>query len=246
MANAVTEITCLRLTQGKKFYVLVEGYEMNLQKLYFRLYEKGKLHISKQLLSRSKVQQNQCQLPAIVNPTTRLSTRDKVWLSIGVFFSIVYIISAIVSLHIGTQLAIADQRAGTPATQFSSSTNLHSTPRTTLPHPPSVSIGKPPSISAPKSISAARPTPITFNPTSTPCPGVNCNPWGYNFILGNLIYNPPAGFCNYFACVSNFNKPHHLQNGYVVECNDGMYGQFDGERGPCGQHGGVLRALYAH
>jgi hypothetical protein len=219
---------------------------MNLQKLHFSLYEKGKIHLSKHFLYRPKPQESQLHLPAVVNLTTRLSIRDKVWLFIGVFFGIVYIISAIVSIQVGAQQAIAAKRISTLASSFSSSTNLSPTLRTTIPKPPTVSTGKVPSTSAPTPVPTARPIPIIFNPTSTPCPGVNCNPWGYNFISGNLIYNLPAGFCSYFACVANFNQPHHMHSGYVVECNDGMYTQFGGSPGTCGHHGGVLRLLYAH
>jgi len=220
---------------------------MNRQKLHFRLHEKRKMHISKQLLRRPKPWQSQFQLPAIVNPTARLSTRDKVWLSIGLFFGIMYIISAIVSMQVGAQQAIADQRASTAATTFSSLTNPTHMPRTTIPNPPPVSMGKLPSTLPAIASPAAGPTPpVAHNPTPIPCPGVNCNPWGYNFTPGNLIYNPPTDFCNYFACVPYFNKLHHTHTGYVVECNDGMYSQFVGRRETCILHSGILRPLYAH
>jgi hypothetical protein len=220
---------------------------MNRQKLYFRLYEKGKWYISKHWSHKSKVQQSRFLLPAIVNPTTRFSTRDKVWLSIGVFFGIVYMLAIIVSMQVGARQAIADQRASIPATTFSSSTNPSRMARTIISNPPPISMRKLPSTLPAISVPAARPTPpVTFNPTPTPCPGVNCNPWGYNFIPGTLIYNPPVSFCNYFACVPNFNQPHHIPSGYVVECNDGMYSQFVGRRATCILHGGMMRPLYAH
>jgi hypothetical protein len=84
----------------------------------------------------------------------------------------------------------------------------------------------------------------TEAPTPTPCPGVNCNPWGYNFDAtnGSLIYSPPADFCSYFECISSFWEG----KGYVVECNDGMYSKSGGIRGACSYHGGVWRPLYAH
>lgn len=218
---------------------------MNWQKLHFSLYEKGKTHISKQLLHRPKLLQSHFPLPAIVIPIRRLSIRDKVWLSIGVFFGIMYILSVLVTMQVGAQQTIAAQRASTPVTTFSSPTDPPPTPRTTILNPPTISGGKLPSTS-PTPVPTAKPTAITFNPTPTPCPGVNCNPWGYNFTPGNLIYNPPADFCNYFACAPNFNQPHHMHSRYVVECNDGMYSQFVGRRETCALHGGVLRPLYAH
>jgi hypothetical protein len=74
-------------------------------------------------------------------------------------------------------------------------------------------------------------------------PGVNGNPWGYDFAPGNRIYNPPATFCNYFACVSSFWTS---ANGYVAECYSGKYTHSDGVSGACSRNGGVLRPLYSH
>jgi hypothetical protein len=80
-------------------------------------------------------------------------------------------------------------------------------------------------------------------PTATPCPGVNCNPWGYNFSPpGNLIYNPPSAFCNYFNCIANFSTG----TGYVVECQDLTFSKTGGVPGSCSQDGGNLRPLYSH
>jgi len=103
-------------------------------------------------------------------------------------------------------------------------------------------------------ISTPRPTP-TVHPkatptqpphTATPCPGINCNPWGYNFNPGNLITSPPSNFCAYFNCISSFWEPDDPDGGYVVQCVDGMYSQSGGERGACSYHGGVSRPLYSH
>src|SRR5437588_11621808 len=118
---------------------------MNWQKLDFRLYEKGKMHLSKQLLRRSKLQQSQFQLSAIVNPTRSLSTRDKVLISIGVCFSIVYVLSVLVSMQVGARQAIADQEVSTPSMIFSSATDPTPTPRTTILNPPTISREKVPS-----------------------------------------------------------------------------------------------------
>jgi hypothetical protein len=77
--------------------------------------------------------------------------------------------------------------------------------------------------------------------TSVTFPGVNDNPWGYNFVTGSIIYNPNSAFCSYFLCVSTF-----WQNtsGYVVECNDGEYSHLGGVLGACSGHGGVSQILY--
>lgn len=87
-------------------------------------------------------------------------------------------------------------------------------------------------------------------PTKTPAPppppptstGVNGNPWGYNFTPGNVITNPPGGFCSYFNCIASFWNG----NGYVEECQDGMYSLSGGISGSCSRHGGDWRPLYSH
>ncbi|EFH87202.1 hypothetical protein Krac_8530 [Ktedonobacter racemifer DSM 44963] len=91
------------------------------------------------------------------------------------------------------------------------------------------------------------PTPQPPPPTPTPQPaapatGVNGNPWGYNFNPGNVIYSPPGAFCSYFSCISSF----WSGGGYVMECNDGMYGKSGGISGSCSHHGGNMRPLYSH
>lgn len=92
-------------------------------------------------------------------------------------------------------------------------------------------------------------TPIPTNtpiPTATPiplvCTDAGCNPWGYSFEPGNLIYNPPSDFCGYFACIKSFWNG----SGYVVECQDKMYSLSGGNSGACSYHGGEWRPLYSH
>lgn len=88
-----------------------------------------------------------------------------------------------------------------------------------------------------------KPTVIVQRPTPTPTPCADpCNPWGYNFSPGNLIYNPNADFCSYFNCISNFWNG----RGFVNECQDGSYSKSGGIRGDCSYHGGELRPLYSH
>ena len=221
---------------------------MNWQEIYFRVYEKRKWYLSKHIAHKPKVEQSELRLPAIVNPTTRLSSRERVWLVIGAFFGILFILAVFVSMQGGAQQARADQKMIPVAPTIASSSSPGQMSRTMIPNPPSKSLEKSAPTLPTTPVPTTRPAPpvVVFNPTptSTPCPGVNCNPWGYNFVAGKLIYNPPAGFCNYFACVPNFNQFHHM--GYVVECNDGMYSQFLGRRATCILHGGMLRSLYAH
>lgn len=88
------------------------------------------------------------------------------------------------------------------------------------------------------------PTPTPVHPTATPTPqpAVNGNPWGYNFIRGDKIYNPPDAFCDYFNCINSFWNG----QGYVVQCQDGMYSQTGGNWNSCQWHGGNRRPLYSH
>ncbi len=83
-------------------------------------------------------------------------------------------------------------------------------------------------------------------PTAPPCQAINNNPWCYNFVPGKLIYYPPSGFCNYFACIPSFVEPDDPGDGYIVQCGDGSFSQSGGERGACSYHGGVSRPLYSH
>lgn len=87
-----------------------------------------------------------------------------------------------------------------------------------------------------------RPPPTPTPPAPTPCANP-CNPWGYNFAPGNLIYRPPANFCNYFNCIPSFWKQ---TNGFVEECQDATFSHSGGRRGSCSDHGGNWRALYSH
>ena len=81
-------------------------------------------------------------------------------------------------------------------------------------------------------------------PTQPPPTGTNGNPWGFNFVTGNLIYSPPSAFCGqYFSCVSTFWTATH---GYVVECANGLYSHSGGVRGACSRDGGPSAILYSH
>ena len=98
----------------------------------------------------------------------------------------------------------------------------------------------------PKPTQKPTPRPTQPPPKPTSCPGINCNPWGYNFSPGNLIYNPPSNFCDYFNCIASFWGSDDPGDGYVNQCVDGTYSQSGGERGDCSYHGGEGRPLYSH
>ena len=98
----------------------------------------------------------------------------------------------------------------------------------------------------PKPTQKPTPRPTQPPPKPTSCPGINCNPWGYNFSPGSLIYNPPSNFCDYFDCIASFWGADDPGDGYVNECVDGTYSQSGGEHGDCSYHGGEWRPLYSH
>jgi hypothetical protein len=140
---------------------------------------------------------------------------------------------SIVSAAIGRGNTAPPTATPTPAQQAVISGDTP-TPKPTL---------KPTARPTPTVIVRPIPTPIPPKPTPTPsCQAVNGNPWCYNFSQGNLIYNPPDNFCDYFNCISSFWNG----NGYVIECQDGTYSLSGGIRGSCSHHGGDLRPLYSH
>lgn len=72
-------------------------------------------------------------------------------------------------------------------------------------------------------------------------PGVNGNPWGYNYSCCRLITHPPRAICHYFHCIPSFRRQ---TRGYVEQCQDGTISHSGGRRGSCSSHGGNLRPLY--
>lgn len=87
------------------------------------------------------------------------------------------------------------------------------------------------------------PTPTPIPATPTPLPDSIANPWGYDFAApGTFITAPPANFCIYFSCITNFRNG----QGYVVECHDGAFSLTGGVTGSCADHNGDLRPLYFH
>ena len=86
----------------------------------------------------------------------------------------------------------------------------------------------------------AAPTP-TQHPSTMP-DGAPWNPWSYDFEQGSTIASPPAEFCNYFNCITNFGNG----KGYVEECKDAMYSKSGGVSGSCSGHSGNNRILYSH
>lgn len=109
---------------------------------------------------------------------------------------------------------------------------------TPTPEPTATSTPQP----SPTPTPTLQPTQVVANPTPTACPGIACNPWGYNFVPGNLIYSPTTTFCSFFACINNFWNGH----GYVVQCHDAQYSKLGGMQGACSSHNGVWRILYSH
>lgn len=89
--------------------------------------------------------------------------------------------------------------------------------------------------------SAAPVVPLAASGSARAHPGVNGNPWGYNYSCCRLITHPPRAICRYFHCIPSF---WHQTRGYVEQCQDGMISHSGGRRGSCSSHGGNLRPLY--
>jgi len=148
---------------------------------------------------------------------------------------------------------LATQSTPTPTTPNNQAAILVSPTATQVPTPTQTSTQQPTPIPSPTPTS--KPTIAPTNPpqptqppkpTAPPCQATNGNPWCYNFLSGKLIYYPPSGFCNYFACIPSFVEPDDPGDGYIVQCSDGLFSQSGGERGACSHHGGVSQPLYSH
>lgn len=129
---------------------------------------------------------------------------------------------------VGGDAPSATPRATPSPTQTPSATPLPTRTPTAPPTPP------PPTATP---VSTAAPTAVPVNLCGAPQ-----NPWGYNFCGGGLIYSPDPSFCNYFACIPSFWQS---TNGYVDQCNDGMFSHSGGRSGACSYHGGERRPLYS-
>ncbi len=104
---------------------------------------------------------------------------------------------------------------------------------------PAVPTSAPAVMSTPSVVPTATQVPVT----PTPLPNSVANPWGYDFATpGVLITAPPLNFCIYFKCVTNF----RMGQGYVMQCQDGMFTLTGGTAGSCMANKGDLRPLYFH
>ncbi len=109
-------------------------------------------------------------------------------------------------------------------------------------------------VTTPAAVATDTPTVVaTDTPTPAPAPaaastvsaldqGAPNNPWGYDFNAGSFITAPPATFCSYFSCIAGFWNG----QGYIEQCQDGIYTLAGGVGGDCDAHGGDLRPLYYH
>lgn len=70
--------------------------------------------------------------------------------------------------------------------------------------------------------------------------GAPANPYGYNFCGGSYIYSPAGDICSYLSCIDNFWNG----QGYVIQCQDGMFSKSGGRSGSCSYHSGNRRPLY--
>lgn len=176
------------------------------------------------------------------------SRNAKVGIGCGAIVALLFFISAI-----GTAIGSTQPTPTSTPTPVNQQAAINATSTVAATHQaiqPIITVtAKPQPTNTPKSQPTAHPTvprPTPRPPTPTPCPGINCNPWGYNFSSGNTINNPPSNFCDYFNCIPSFWEADDPDNGYIVQCSDGMYSQSGGERGACSSHGGVSRPLFSH
>jgi hypothetical protein len=93
--------------------------------------------------------------------------------------------------------------------------------------------------SQPARISSPSPSPAVSAAATFDTCGAPRNKWYFTFCTGPPVTNPPYDFCRTFPCVDGFFKG----DGYVVECNDGLYSATGGQPDACSGHGGVRRAL---
>lgn len=165
-------------------------------------------------------------------------------LSLCISFALLVLTLCLCSLLVMATSTPAPNTFSTAQVVVTSTSALISSPTATQKALPSPTPTKPtPTIQHPTP--TAYPTQPHPTPTPTPapaCQAVNNNPWCYNFTPGNRIYNPPAAFCDYFNCISNFWNG----RGFVNECQDGSYSKSGGIRGDCSYHGGEQQPLYAH
>lgn len=163
-------------------------------------------------------------------------TRTQWGLGCGVIIAALFL--CMCSTAIAAPGASQSASSPTPTTQAQviAPTTTHTTKPTQVPTPTRIPTPTP----TPAPTQPPAPTP---RPTTNPCPNaVNENPWCYDFNQGSFIYNPPANFCSYFACIASFWNG----RGYVEECQDGDYSKSGGIQGSCSHHGGNLRPLYSH
>lgn len=138
----------------------------------------------------------------------------------------------------GNSLAVQSTSALAGKTQYTPTGPMSPTPTPTpSPKPSPTPTPRPtltPVLPTPTPVPTQLPAPT---PTPAPAKGINENPWGYDFNPGDVITDPPAGFCTYFSCISSFWKG----QGYVVQCRDGKYSKSGGRSGACSRNGGSHR-----
>ncbi len=66
------------------------------------------------------------------------------------------------------------------------------------------------------------------------------DPWSLSFTPGELVYDPPEEFCDYFPCTADYGA----WDGYLVQCADLLFDRSGGTSRSCAGHGGPFRTLY--
>jgi hypothetical protein len=197
--------------------------------------------------------------PSLIMPATTPSRRQRIGAIVGSLVALGALLmyttgnASGAGLSSSTTIAQSTQIVSTQVPQETHVTTTQILNRTTTTTTTKPAVAPTPTPIPPTPLPTQPPVPTpTLVPTQPPVPtpttaktGVKGNPWGYDFSPGNLIYNPPADFCTagYFTCIPSFWQS---TNGYVDECQDGMYSHSGGRPGACSHHGGEMRPLYSH
>jgi hypothetical protein len=161
-------------------------------------------------------------IPATQSVTTRLRTTRGGFATLGVVFIVMLMCYGITTAGASPDTTASRQTRAAATTGGNSAQTVATSTPTVKP--------------------TATPT-VAPTATATQKPCANpCNPWGYNFSKGKLIYDPPSDFCSYFDCIDNFWNG----RGYVMECRDTSYSKSGGISGSCSYHNGNWRPLYSH
>lgn len=189
-------------------------------------------------LANLEAQLAQPQLPV---PARTGRRSPAVFLVPALVVAVVFLLCIIVAIVSPAQPKRPTSATGVLPAQTTASANPPAAVPTTAAPPTAVATSVAAIVTVPSPAkSTYKPPPPPPAPKVDLC-GAPQNPWNYNFCSGgSTISSPPGTFCSYFNCIKSFWQS---TNGYVMQCQDGMYSHSGGVSGSCSQHGGNLRPL---